>query len=186
MRGAKKETLPPISLRNLRGRIRETTMLSNQFWDIISAISDESGATPEKLVSHLKSLPDDAVVSFRKEFYQGLMNLNRWDIWGAGYVMAGGMGDDSFHYFRSWIIGKGKSAYETALRSPDDLGPFASEDDEFESELLEYAVLDVLEERELEDPADEFEGSPDDAPEGEAWDEDNVYDLYPKLSEQFN
>jgi hypothetical protein len=99
--------------------------------------------------------------------------------------MAGGMGDDSFHYFRSWIIGKGKSAYETALSSPDDLGPFASEDDEFENELLEYAVLDVLEERELDDPAEEFEGSPDDAPQGEAWDEDDVYDLYPKLNKQF-
>jgi hypothetical protein len=32
--------------------------------------------------------------------------------------IAGGMSDDSFHYFRSWIVGK--NAFEVAMTDPDD------------------------------------------------------------------
>ena len=81
----------------------------------------------------LKSKSIAEVVAFASEFYQGLIDLNQWSVWGAGYVMAGGMSDDGFHCFRSWILGKGQEAYEIAMNSPDDLGQFATPNDVFDN-----------------------------------------------------
>ncbi len=151
------------------------------FWPTIKASSGD----PAKLTALLKDKSNEDVSAFGSTFYQLLINLNRWEIWGAGYVMAGGMSDDSFHYFRSWIIGKGEEAYETALKSPDDLGQFAGEDDDFDNELLEYVAVEILEERGVEDPRESPDGFADDEPKGEEWDEDEVYAKYPKLAAQF-
>jgi len=152
-----------------------------EFWDVIS----QSKGEVAKLGPILEGLSDEEVTEFGKTFYENLIKLNRWSIWGAGYVMAGGMGDDAFHYFRSWIIGKGKEAFETALANPDELGQFASEGDDFENELLEYVAIDVLEGRGLGDPRELVDGFADDDPEGEAWDEDTIDALYPKLAARF-
>jgi hypothetical protein len=99
--------------------------------------------------------------------------------------MADGMSDDGFHYFRSWILGKGKAVYDLALSSPDELGAFGKPDDEFDNELLEYAAVEVLEKRGIADPTESLDASPDDVPVGEPWEEDDVYDLYPKLAKKF-
>ncbi len=151
------------------------------FWEVIQ----ESGGDPIKLYSVLAKRSSEDIVSFAREFNRALIKLNQWEIWGAGYVMAGGMSDDGFHYFRSWIIGRGKDAFETALVSPDDLGKFAALDDEFENESLEYVALELLEEQGVPDPRGEFDVFPDDRPSGEAWNEDEVFAKYPKLAAQF-
>lgn len=155
--------------------------MTTAFWNTIQ----QSSGDPDKLKVLLEAQSDEEVVAFGKAFYHGLIQLNRWEIWGAGYVMAGGMGDDGFHYFRSWIIGKGKEAFETALSTPDELGKFASANDDFENELLEYVAVDVLEARGIDDPRDDSMGFADDQPTGSEWSEDDVYDRYPKLAAQF-
>lgn len=152
--------------------------ITPEFWNILQA----AGGNPSRLKSILSTKSDEEVVRFRREFHQGLINLNHWKIWGAGYVLADGMSDDGFRYFRSWILGKGREAYETALSSPDDLGRFAAGTTEFENEALEYVASEVLDERDLEDPREDFEQSPDDEPQGEPFDEDEVHALYPKLA----
>jgi len=101
-------------------------------------------------------------------------------------VIVGGMGDDAFHYFRSWIIGKGKAAYDLAMRSPDDLAPLI-DDRDVDNELLEYQALEVLDDRGIEeDPRDRNDRFPDDDPDGEAFAEDTVTDSFPKLSGRFS
>lgn len=130
----------------------------------------------------LASLSTEDVIAFEEEFYRHLIELNHWKLWGAGYLIAGGMSDDSFHYFRSWIIGKGKDCFEMARKDPDGLGPFLDED-EVENECLEYVALDELESRGVtDDPRDNVEGNPDDEPKGEEdWDDDNLAEKYPRL-----
>lgn len=157
--------------------------LSEKFWQTVSAANGD----PDQLKDILDAQSTPDVMAFGREFNQALINLNQWKIWGAGFVMTGGMSDDGFHYFRSWIIGRGKEAYETALAWPDDLGQFVDDDEEeFENELLEYVAYELLESRGIEDdPRDSLEASSDDEPEGVEWDEETVYDLYPKLAKQF-
>jgi hypothetical protein len=165
-------------------------MPSSRFWEIIDlgrAQTKPSGASvnPRAMEKILGTLTDTEVLEFMREFYQGLITLNKWEVWGAGYVIDGGMSDDSFHYFRSWIIGKGQEVFETALSSPDDLGKFVQEHDELDNEELEYVAIEVLESRDLEDPRDEFEENADQDPTGQMFDEETVEMLYPKLAAKF-
>lgn len=144
-----------------------------------------ASASPDLLRILLNSLPDGDVAEFARFFNGELVRLNRWEIWGAGYVISGGMGDDSFHYFRSWLIGKGKAAVEQALSDPDGLGSFV-DDPEVDNELLEYVALEVLEGRGLEgDLRVASDGDADGTPAGEPFDEDTVDQSFPRLAKQF-
>jgi hypothetical protein len=158
------------------------------FWKLIQ----DSLGDPNRLKPLLEALPDAEVQDFERQYYACLIALNRWDVWGAGYVAADGMSDDSFHYFRSWIIGKGEAVYSTALTDPDALGPYLqSEDPESETflnnEELEYVALEVLEARGIEDdPRDDLDATADDEPAGTAWDDDSVYERFPAIAELFS
>ena len=163
-------------------------MTDEQFW---SLIEQARGGLPESADSHrltllLRPLGNDDITAFGLMFYEKICDLNKWSVWGAGYVIAGGMSDDSFHYFRSWIIGKGKQVFDLALADPDALGPDI-DDRDVDNEALEYACLDLLEERGVtDDPRDNCSRNADDAPAGTAFDEDTVQKAaFPKLSALF-
>ena len=159
----------------------------DSFWKLIdeSRVGDSATATPERLAGTLKRLNDDEVLDFGLTFYEKLCDLNQWRLWGAGYVIAAGMSDDSFHYFRSWIIGKGKAVFEVAMKDPDELGPYV-DTDEVDNELLEYVAVKILEERGIEeDPRDRSDRRADDEPTGEPFAEETVAGSYPKLSALF-
>jgi hypothetical protein len=157
-----------------------------RFWELIDEARDDTAPTapsaaPEDLSDVLDELSDTELLGFHRAFLEQLIRLNDWKVWGAGYVAEQGMSDDAFHYFRSWLIGKGKDAVSTALTAPDDLADFLGDDDEeLDNELLEYVALDLLESRDLEPDDDDLD--PDDAPEGEDWDEDEVDAKYPRLA----
>lgn len=168
-------------------------MEASVFWDFIERAragkglgeGERASASPEVLKAVLNTLSNEEIAEFLRFFCTELIRLNRWEIWGAGYVIAGGMSGDSFHYFRSWLIGKGPAAVEQALTDPDGLGPFV-DTEEVENELLEYVALEILEGRGVEeDPREDVEGSPDDEPTGTAFDEDTLEEVYPRLAEQF-
>ena len=118
-------------------------------------------------------------------FYEKLCDLNQWRLWAAGYVIACGMSDDSFHYFRSWILGKGRDVFEVAMKDPDELGPYV-DDNDVDNELLEYAAVKVLEGRAIEeDPRDRSERRADGQPAGEPFEESTVAATCPKLAALF-
>ncbi len=117
-------------------------------------------------------------------FYEKLCALNFWRLWAAGYVITGGMGDDSFHYFRSWIIGKGKELFEVALKDPDEMGLWI-DDRDVDNELLEYVAVEIMEQRQGSDPRELSDCNPDAAPVGEPFDEATVKDICPKLASLF-
>jgi hypothetical protein len=161
--------------------------MTDKHWALIHT----AGGDPDRLFAELTPLSTEELMDFGRAYYEALIELNRWEIWGAGFVMGRSQGwwmsGSAFHQFRSWIIGHGKAAYEIALSSPDDLGQFyGGEDDEFDNELLEYVVLDVLEERGVEDdPRDAADGDADDTPRGTEYDPNTVHAQFPKLAAQF-
>ena len=133
----------------------------------------------------LERLGDQEILEFGHRFYENLCELNHWNLWAAGHVITGGMGDDSFHYFRSWIVGKGKTAFDFAMQDPDELAPLVDHP-EVENELLEYVPLEVLEGRGIkEDPRERSDRSPDDEPKGEAFEEETVAARFPKTASRF-
>jgi hypothetical protein len=161
-------------------------MTDEQFWGILeqARAGKPASADPERLRKVLNKPGDDDLMAFGLMFYGKLCDLNHWRLWGAGYVIAGGMGDDGFHYFRSWIVGKGKRVFDLALNSPDDLGPFV-DNPEVENELLEYVAVEVAEKRGLDDPRDRSERFPDSDPEGEPFKEETVAGAFPRLAAKF-
>jgi hypothetical protein len=129
----------------------------------------------------LGELTTPDVQDFTLEFARKLVTLNNWDLWAAGYVITDGMGDDSFHYFRSWIIGKGRECFDTAIQNPAGLLPFL-DNMEVDNEGLEYVALEILEGRGItEDPRNELDGHADQEPSGDPFDEDTVAERFPTL-----
>lgn len=95
-----------------------------------------------KIAYNTKS--SEEVAAFGHQFYEKVCDLNSYRLWGAGFVITGYMSDDSFHYFRSWIVGKGREVFELALANPDDLGPHI-DNPEVDNELLEYIAVELCE-----------------------------------------
>lgn len=159
----------------------------DRFWELISrarGIDDPAApsASPDAIRVVLESLTSDEVAGFLRQFFQHLIELNLWRLWGAGYVIAGGMSDDGFHYFRSWVIGKGKWVFDAALSDPDSLADFI-DDPEVENETLEHVALEILEARGISsDPRDDVDGCPDDTPQGERFLEESVHEWFPRLA----
>ena len=159
-----------------------------RFWAIMDEARNGGSAStsPKALSEVLNRLSDAEVSAFGYSFYEKLCLLNFWRLWAAGYIIAGGMGDDSFHYFRSWIIGKGKSFFDVALRDPDEMGPWLPTDDrDVDNELLEYVAVKIMEQRGGNDPRELSDCNPDATPRGEPFDEDTVANLCPKLASIF-
>ena len=78
-------------------------------------------------------------------------------MWGAGYTLDGGMGDDSFKDFCSWLISRGRAAYEAVLIDPDALAdavPGLVVGEYHTDECYVSTASELYEDRYGEDPPD--------------------------------
>lgn len=131
-------------------------------------------------------MESDDIVAFMVAFIHRQLALNKWNLWGAGYVITGGMSDDSFHYFTSWIIGKGRACFDAAIRDPESLTDFIAIGEDVDNELLEYVAIEILDKRGVSDPRDLVADSLDEAdPAGLPFDEDTVHETFPRLARKF-
>ena len=75
----------------------------------------------EPLVEALSRLEEPDIIRFKLIFdeYQSLSYKDK--LWAAASVMLNGCSDDSFDYFRGWLIAQGKEAFMNALTDPDSL-----------------------------------------------------------------
>jgi hypothetical protein len=162
-------------------------MTETEFWRIVgtakAAAGDDIEERTETLRLELQRLPLDAIQRFQRIYESLLGRANRWDLWGAAYLMNGGCSDDGFRYFRDWLVSEGKEVYEAALASPDWLADIP-ESDYYELESFGYVALDVFETKgggELErDFSDELE-----MPAGEKWEEEALPAMFPRLAARF-
>lgn len=162
-------------------------MTETEFWSIVgaanSAAGDDIEERTETLRLELQRQPLDAIQRFQRIYESLLARANRWDLWGAAYLMNGGCSDDGFRYFRDWLVSEGKEVYEAALADPDSLADIP-ESDYYELESFGYVALDVFETKgggELERSfADELA-----MPAGEEWEEDALPAMFPRLAARF-
>ncbi len=99
-------------------------MDGKQFWDIIAACCTNPRSVDEwndALFQALARLTPEAILEFDRIFDDLASAAYTVDLWGAAYLINGGASDDGFYYFRCWLIGMGKQAYENALADPDTL-----------------------------------------------------------------
>jgi hypothetical protein len=159
-----------------------------QFWDFIEKSRKESQECEEQaeaLIASLSKLKKAEIVAFKNHFNKCLDDAYRWDLWAVAYIIHGGCSDDSFEYFRCWLIGQGRQYFEAALASPEKAADNAEPGEEAECEDLLYAAVSAYESVAGHDEMPSDPRKRPSKPAGEQWDEDDVGKLYPKLAKKF-
>ena len=116
-------------------------MTETQFWQYVTtteplASSDELAT---KLTEKLTALSDDDLAAFDKFFSLKMRDSYTWRLWGAAFIISGCNSEYAFAEFRCWLISRGQSAFEQALKKPDSLSTLtiSTDKDGFYSPYLE-------------------------------------------------
>ncbi|MGW6918661.1 DUF4240 domain-containing protein [Kitasatospora sp. NPDC054939] len=127
-------------------------MDETDFWQIIDETRDAAEGDPDeqadRLVERLGALTPDDVIDFARLFEARFQRAYRIDLWGAAYLLLDGASEDTFDYFRCWLIGQGRDVFEGALHEPDDLAdllPEFDEEEDGEAEEIGYAADEAYE-----------------------------------------
>ena len=152
-----------------------------QFWQLIEYARENAGGDVDEqaadLTDLLSDLPPAEIAAFDRTFRQLLNDAYGWDLWAAAFIINGGCSDDSFEYFRCWLIAQGERVYREALADPESLVGRAEPDAEAESML--YAAQDAYEVETGRKLTADF--TPPTEPAGEPWEEDQLAAMYPRL-----
>jgi len=96
-------------------------MPADKFWQIIerAARADhDPDAHMEALRTELRTLTLEEIIAFEVAFRRYLNEAYTWDLCGTACVIHGTCTDDSFEYFRRWLVSRGRDVYEAALADP--------------------------------------------------------------------
>jgi len=119
------------------------------FWSIIEQSLPHAADREAQLTAlhaALSKLDPPALIRFGSVFEQLQRKSYAWSLWGAAYVIMGGASDDSFEYFRVWLISRGRTVFEAALRDPDALARLIPADfaEALDFEELAYLADDIF------------------------------------------
>ena len=163
-------------------------MESEKFWKIIEITKSESSGDYEKqqslLERELLKLTAKEVLEFDNKFRTLRGEIYTWDFWAAAFIINGGCSDDCFSDFRGWLIGQGKSVFESAVQNIETLSQL-KETNDGDWEGLSYIATDIYEKKTGNDMPngihENFEIT------GEEWEEDEneLKNRFPKLYTKF-
>ncbi|HSP23175.1 MAG TPA: DUF4240 domain-containing protein [Planococcus sp. (in: firmicutes)] len=127
-------------------------MSADGFWELLDLAhkkGEDSEEQLEWLVAKLSKKPVNDIIRFDYHFNQHYYRSYTSDLWAAAYIIMGGCSDDSFDYFRAWLLFLGKEPYEAAIRHPENIIPYLKEleDDVPEFEEFLYAASMAFEEK---------------------------------------
>ena len=94
------------------------------FWNLIESCRQQTQDPDERLVwlrGQLARWPEAETVEFQICLDRVLTPTFTWDLWAAADRIMGWCSDDSFFYFRLWLVGLGRDMFEQAVRDPDAL-----------------------------------------------------------------
>ena len=166
-------------------------MDEDQFWKIIKTTKDNSNGDFEQqqkeLSDELHKLTPDDIILFGNRFRYFRGQANKWDLWGAIYIINGGCSDDSFNDFREWVIGQGKDFYYKTINNPETLVEVDREQiEDIDYEGLGYVPSTVFEELTGQEMPYPFQENNDTT--GSEWQEegDDLKNMFPKLFEKYS
>jgi uncharacterized protein DUF4240 len=130
-----------------------TAMSADRFWRIIERAAQSAhdpDAHEEALRTALRELSLEEIISFELAFRRYLNDAYTWDLWGAAYVIHGGCSDDSFEYFRRWLVSRGRDVYEAALADADSMAQLDARpgpDGVWQFEEIYYVAMKIFKEK---------------------------------------
>jgi len=106
----------------------------DKFWKVVEnsrKSTSNQDAQEQYLVSEIEKLTPKEMIGFRLRTDYFLYHTYTSEMWCAAYIMNGGCSDDSFEYFRCWLISRGRDTYYNAKSNPDYLVNEVVEETEF-------------------------------------------------------
>lgn len=158
-----------------------------KFWEIVQTAHDRSDGDMERKCDAIKTiiaeLDKAEALAFSYLFDDMMDKAYSWPLWGAAYIINGGCGDDTFTDFRASLISRGQAVYEKVVSNPESLADESYDEEAWFYEGYQYAVGDGVEAATgFVPPRHNLYPQ---SPSGEEWTEEQVYQLFPKLSEKF-
>jgi len=159
----------------------------NKFWEVINETLKKSNGDyelqQEILEKELKKLSLQEIIEFDNRFKELRGKANNWELWGAIYIINGGCGDDSFHYFREWIISQGKEFYYKTIENPKTLIDLKVDVTEIEWEGISYVASTLFEKITNKEIPSEFIENYE--VNGNEWEEEELQNIFPELIKKY-
>lgn len=99
-------------------------MTVSEFWSLLQDAKSKAGDTksiPAWLEEDLATRSPAEIMDFGAWLSMFVGRAHDLQLWSAGNLIARGLSDDGFVYFKCWLIAQGKCIYEAALLNPDSL-----------------------------------------------------------------
>ncbi|TGE21657.1 DUF4240 domain-containing protein [Hymenobacter aquaticus] len=115
-------------------------MTHPEFWQLIAAsraaAAGNQTAQADFLSEQLATLEPAQIIEFECRLRENLREADDYGILAALKIMDGYVSDDSYLYFRAWLVGQGEAVFRSALQQADSLAQVAQEGyQEFENLL---------------------------------------------------
>lgn len=169
------------------------------YWSIIDKSLKNTNNQDDQeqyLIQEISKLTPKEMIGFRLYTDKLLYETYNSEMWCAGYIMNEGCSDDSFEYFRNWVISRGKDTYLKAKENPDYLINEVVDGAEFyEFESFWYVALEAFQKKTGKDlydyiDYDNFKVGEGNYPQFEfTWEEEDpesMKKICPKLFEKWN
>lgn len=96
-----------------------------EFWKLIDKTRETANGDPRKqsdlLTEELAKLPENEIILFDQIFLDLKDKAYISNLWDAAFIIMYYCGDSCFEEFREWLVGRGKEAYENAIKDPETL-----------------------------------------------------------------
>lgn len=176
-------------------------MDKREFWKIIDYSFNESKGNKqaqEKIIlEKLLTYSLDEIKEFEIIFRELIIEADDFKVMAAQKIIQDWVSDDSYLYFRCWLIGQGQKTFEETLKNPDYLADIVSKDTDTNLEELLYIATtayskitgkeedetfprDVAREKGLDY---DFAAPPT---KGTEWTVDQLPELYPRLWSKYH
>jgi hypothetical protein len=119
-------------------------MNKEEFWRVIDFAHQQAKGNEQVfenlLIKNLSHYSPEGIIEFECLLEQQLLDADDFKIMAAQKIIEGSVTDDSYLYFRCWLISQGKGMFEEALRNPDSLASIDTEGTVAEFEPLLYVA----------------------------------------------
>ncbi|KUG08096.1 DUF4240 domain-containing protein [Solirubrum puertoriconensis] len=100
-------------------------MDKTEFWQIIesakAAAQGDQEIQEQAIINSLEKLEPEQIVEFECLLRECLLEADHFNIMAAQRIIDGYVSDDTYLYFRCWLIGQGEAVFTNALQNADTL-----------------------------------------------------------------
>ena len=128
-------------------------MNTETFWAMIASARDQSAGNIERqhgsLIDTWSQLDELDIQEFDHILWKMMARAYRADLWEAAFLVACHCGEDSFEYFRGWLIAQGQYIYERVLADSEYLANFVNKEQRGNifDEQMTYIAVDAYKQK---------------------------------------